>query len=166
MEKDDKGSTMIRMGVRGWMFLLVPAYPGCPGSKAVKRSLLLLLCDSATVVLTRCFKLLSFFTIITYISAIAFIICFAERNGRRLLYSRSRANSLHLSYTRNILCFVYWLAHRYHSVSTGRHAHKAMHSEVGNVADESAMWDLRHYRSYCDIFRELNNRALKIHRRS
>jgi len=34
------------------MFLLVPAYPGCPGSKAVKRSLLLLLfygscCDLA-----------------------------------------------------------------------------------------------------------------------
>ena len=27
------------------MFLLVPAYPGCPGSKAVKRSLLLLLCE-------------------------------------------------------------------------------------------------------------------------
>ena len=25
------------------MFLLVPAYPGCPGSKAMKRSLLLLL---------------------------------------------------------------------------------------------------------------------------
>jgi len=25
------------------MFLLVPAYPGCPGSKAVKRSLWLLL---------------------------------------------------------------------------------------------------------------------------
>ena len=38
MEKDDKGSTMIRMGVSGWKFLLVPAYPGCPGSKAVKRS--------------------------------------------------------------------------------------------------------------------------------
>ena len=34
---------MIRMGVSGWMFLLVPAYPGCPGSKAVKRSSLLLL---------------------------------------------------------------------------------------------------------------------------
>jgi len=32
MEKDDKGSTMIRMGVSG-----------CPGSKAVKRLLLLLL---------------------------------------------------------------------------------------------------------------------------
>ena len=30
------------MGVSGWMFLLVPAYPGCPGSKAVKLSLLLL----------------------------------------------------------------------------------------------------------------------------
>jgi len=31
----------------GECFLLVPAYPGCPGSKAVKRSLLLLVvcCD-------------------------------------------------------------------------------------------------------------------------
>jgi len=43
MEKGDKGSTLIRMGVSGWMFLLVPAYPGCPGSKAIKWSLLLLL---------------------------------------------------------------------------------------------------------------------------
>jgi len=25
------------MGVSGWVFLLVPAYPGCPGPKAVKR---------------------------------------------------------------------------------------------------------------------------------
>ena len=40
MEKDDKGSTLIRIGVSGRKFLLVPAYPGCPGSKAVKRSLL------------------------------------------------------------------------------------------------------------------------------
>jgi len=38
MEKDDKGSTLIRIGVSGGKFLLVPAYPGCPGSKAVKRS--------------------------------------------------------------------------------------------------------------------------------
>ena len=30
------------------MFLLVPAYPGCPGSKAVKRSLLLLLYNGTT----------------------------------------------------------------------------------------------------------------------
>ena len=33
----------------GWVwvvFLLVPAYPGCPGSKAVKRSLLLYICYS------------------------------------------------------------------------------------------------------------------------
>jgi len=30
------------------MFLLVPAYPGCPGSKAVKRSLLLLLSTTST----------------------------------------------------------------------------------------------------------------------
>jgi len=35
------------------MFLLVPAYPGCPGSKAVKRSLLLLLSGPRTVYETR-----------------------------------------------------------------------------------------------------------------
>ena len=44
MEKDDKGSTLIRIGVSGWKFLLVPAYPGCPGSKAVKRSLFVVEC--------------------------------------------------------------------------------------------------------------------------
>ena len=37
MEEDDKGCPMITMGVSGWMFLLVPAYPGSPGQKAVKR---------------------------------------------------------------------------------------------------------------------------------
>ena len=37
MEEDDKECPMIRMGVSGWMFLLVPAYPGSPGQKAVKR---------------------------------------------------------------------------------------------------------------------------------
>jgi len=37
MEEDDKGCPIIRMGVSGWMFLLVPAYPGSPGQKAVKR---------------------------------------------------------------------------------------------------------------------------------
>ena len=33
------------------MFLLVPAYPGCHGSKAVKRLLLLLLCHNIQVAL-------------------------------------------------------------------------------------------------------------------
>jgi len=33
MEKDDKGCSLIRLGVRGWVFLLVPAYPSCPGQK-------------------------------------------------------------------------------------------------------------------------------------
>jgi len=28
MEEVDKGCPMIRMGVSGWVFLLVPAYPG------------------------------------------------------------------------------------------------------------------------------------------
>ena len=37
MEEDDKGCPIIRMGVSGWMFLLVPAYRGCPGPKAVKQ---------------------------------------------------------------------------------------------------------------------------------
>jgi len=31
--------TLFTIPRSGWMFLLVPAYPGCPGSKAVKRSL-------------------------------------------------------------------------------------------------------------------------------
>jgi len=33
MEEDDKGCPMIRLGVSGRVFLLVPAYPGCPGQK-------------------------------------------------------------------------------------------------------------------------------------
>ena len=41
MEKGDKGSTLTRMGVSGQMFLLVPAYPGCPGQLTVKWLLLL-----------------------------------------------------------------------------------------------------------------------------
>jgi len=58
MEKVDKGSTLIRIGVSGWMFLLVPAYPGCPRSKAVKRSLLLLL-SLLTWSVMFCFSVLS-----------------------------------------------------------------------------------------------------------
>jgi len=34
----------------GRVFLLVPAYPGCPGTKAVKRLLLLLFIDANSVV--------------------------------------------------------------------------------------------------------------------
>ena len=37
MEEDDKGCPMIRMGVCGWVFLLVPAYLSCLGPKTVKR---------------------------------------------------------------------------------------------------------------------------------
>ena len=37
MEEDDTGCPMIRMGVNGCVFLLVPDYPGCPGPRAVKR---------------------------------------------------------------------------------------------------------------------------------
>jgi len=38
MEEDgDEGWLVIRIGVSGWMFLLVPAHPGSPGQRAVKR---------------------------------------------------------------------------------------------------------------------------------
>jgi len=37
MQEVDKGCLMTRTGVSGWMFLLVPAYPGSPGPKAVKQ---------------------------------------------------------------------------------------------------------------------------------
>jgi len=37
MEEGDKGCPMIWMGVSRWVFLLVPAYLGYPGPKAVKR---------------------------------------------------------------------------------------------------------------------------------
>ena len=37
MEEADKGCPMTRMGVSGWVFLQVPAYPGSPGPTAVKR---------------------------------------------------------------------------------------------------------------------------------
>ena len=64
MEEDDKGCPIIRMGVSGWMFLLVPAYPGSPGQKAVKR-----LCVCVCLILlvgrekeNRCLYTRSFFT--------------------------------------------------------------------------------------------------------
>ena len=37
MEEIDKGCPTTRMGVSGWVFLLVPAYQGSPGSMAVKQ---------------------------------------------------------------------------------------------------------------------------------
>jgi len=46
------------------MFLLVPAYPGCPGSKAVKRSLLLLLL-LYEYVLSRLPEVVNIFPVIT-----------------------------------------------------------------------------------------------------
>ena len=53
MEEDDKGCPMIRMGVSGWMFLLVPAYPGGPGQKAVKR---LCVCVCVRVCVRACVR--------------------------------------------------------------------------------------------------------------
>ena len=89
MEKDDKGSTMIRMGVSGWMFLLVPAYPGCPGSKAVKRSLLLLLfhIKYPEAIRSNSTRKLSWFEITK--TLIAVICCNFRRHAHfRSVYSR------------------------------------------------------------------------------
>ena len=55
MEEDDKGCPMIRMVVSGWVFLLVPAYPGCPGTKAVKR-LCVCVCVRACVCVRTCVR--------------------------------------------------------------------------------------------------------------
>ena len=57
MEEDDKGCPMIRMSVSGWKFLLVPAYPGSPGQKAVKRlcvCVCYILTENASVYLIGC----------------------------------------------------------------------------------------------------------------
>jgi len=35
---------MIRIGVSGWMFLLVPAHPGCPGQSTESRKTVVCLC--------------------------------------------------------------------------------------------------------------------------
>jgi len=50
MEEADKDWMLIRM-VGGWVFLLVPAHPGSPGQRAVKRLLLLLLLLSYVIIL-------------------------------------------------------------------------------------------------------------------
>ena len=44
MEELDKGCPITRMGVGVWVFLLVPAYPGSPGSTAVKRLCVVCVC--------------------------------------------------------------------------------------------------------------------------
>jgi len=53
MEEADKDWTMIRM-VGGWVFILIPAHPGSPGQRAVKR-LLCVSCvhDSDGIVITN-----------------------------------------------------------------------------------------------------------------
>ena len=66
MEEVDKGCLMIRMGVSGRMFLLVPAYPGSPRSKTVK-----LLCMCVALADGNCHsqtreKMLQFSTVLSH----------------------------------------------------------------------------------------------------
>ena len=49
MEEDDKGCLMIRMGVSWWVFLLVPAYPGCPDQRPLNGCVCVCVCVSVTV---------------------------------------------------------------------------------------------------------------------
>jgi len=44
MEEADKDWVMIKM-VGGWVFLLVPAHPGSPGQRAVKRFVVVIDCS-------------------------------------------------------------------------------------------------------------------------
>ena len=53
MEEVDKGCLMIRMGVSGQMFLLVPAHPGSPGQRAIKW-LCMYVCLQCHDVIGRC----------------------------------------------------------------------------------------------------------------
>ena len=50
MEEVDKGCPIIRMGVSGSVFLLVPAYPGSTGPRAVKQ----LVCVCVSVCMRAC----------------------------------------------------------------------------------------------------------------
>ena len=56
------------------MFLLVPAYPGCPGSKAVKRSLLLLQFFAFIVFVLFCRSIVLY---LVYFFIFAFFLCFS-----------------------------------------------------------------------------------------
>ena len=53
MEEVDKGCLTIMMGVTGWMFLLVPAYPGSPRQRAIKR---LCVCVIAVIIILQAFS--------------------------------------------------------------------------------------------------------------
>jgi len=63
MEEADKDWLMIRM-VGGRVFLLVPAHPGSPGQRAVKR-LLLLLSSSSSPSSSLCKKQMFILTLLT-----------------------------------------------------------------------------------------------------
>jgi len=54
VDEVDKWCPMIRMGVSGWIFLLVPAYPGRHGQRAVKR---VCLCMRKTTIQATCYSL-------------------------------------------------------------------------------------------------------------
>jgi len=58
----DKGCLMIRMGVSGWMFLLVPAHPSSSGPTAVKR---LCVCECEVCILSKLFHYLHLHVLIT-----------------------------------------------------------------------------------------------------
>ena len=44
MDEADKGRLMTTIGVSGWMFLLVPAHPGCPGQNPESRKTVVCVC--------------------------------------------------------------------------------------------------------------------------
>ena len=66
MKEVDKGCLMIRMGVSGRMFLLVPAYPGSLGSKTVKLLCVCVLPLLMAIVSQTREKMLEFSTVLSH----------------------------------------------------------------------------------------------------
>jgi len=51
MDEADKGRLMTTIDVSGWMLLLVPAHPGCPGQNPESRKTVVCVCVCVCVFL-------------------------------------------------------------------------------------------------------------------
>jgi len=128
------------MGVSGWMFLLVPAYPGCPGSKAVKRLLLLLLLLLCTflqnfVELDECVVIFTTWcncdhlTLSPYVSMVYAVVgCSARLLQAGIISKRHDESSWFLAWwlpctDTTLCCKETWLPPKVRILSSGTHSH-------------------------------------------
>jgi len=54
MEEADKGRLMTTIDVSGWMFLLVPAHPGCPRQNSESRKMVVCVCVHVCMIKQLC----------------------------------------------------------------------------------------------------------------